>query len=248
MDYIKLTLGNIDSEHICCALSGNKDPQVIAKKNWLKKRIEEGLVFLKANIRGKCFIEYIPSEYAWVPILAPEYMHINCFWVSGSCKGNGYSNELLDSCIKDAMEKGKKGLTVISSPRKMPFLSDPKYLSYKGFLVADTANPHFTLMYLPFEKDASIPKFKEHVKLPQSKDQGFEVYYTDGCPFTAKYVPLIENIAQSQNIPLEASILIALKKLKMLLLLGRTMLCFITEYMSPMKYYPKRNLWLCAKN
>lgn len=63
--------------------------------------------------------------------------HINCFWVSGSCKGKGYSNDLIDACIEDAKLKGKKGLTVISSPKKMSFLSDPKYLIHKGFIIAD---------------------------------------------------------------------------------------------------------------
>ena len=71
------------------------------KKTWLQKQFEEGLVFLKGDIRGKCFIEYIPAENAWVPIKAENYMHINCFWVSGSCKGHGYANELLEQCIVD---------------------------------------------------------------------------------------------------------------------------------------------------
>ena len=102
MDYIKLTSENLDREHICCAISSNKDPQVLSKKQWLRERLEEGLVFLKGDIRGKCFIEYIPAEYAWVPIEAAGYMHINCFWVSGACKGHGYSNELLAACMEDA--------------------------------------------------------------------------------------------------------------------------------------------------
>lgn len=55
MDYIKLTTENLDSEHICCAISSNKDPQVLTKKQWLRDRLEEGLVFLKGDVRGKCF-------------------------------------------------------------------------------------------------------------------------------------------------------------------------------------------------
>ena len=39
--------------------------------------------------RGKCFIEYIPGENAWVPIEAEGYLYINCLWVSGSLKGHG---------------------------------------------------------------------------------------------------------------------------------------------------------------
>lgn len=204
MDYRKLTKENIDSEHICCAISGNKDPQVIAKKQWLCGRFDEGLVFLKADIRGKCFIEYIPAENAWAPVCADGYMHINCFWVSGSCKGHGYANELLNRCIEDAKSKGKKGLTVISSPKKRAFLSDPEYLLHRGFAVADTAKPFFTLMYLPFEKNAQAPSFKEQVRHPEIEKKGFALYYTCGCPYTAKYVPLVEKHAKERGIPFES--------------------------------------------
>lgn len=78
MDYIRLSPQNLESEHICCAISNAKDPQVIAKKQWLAERLGEGLVFLKADARGKCFIEYIPAENAWAPIDAPGYMFIDC--------------------------------------------------------------------------------------------------------------------------------------------------------------------------
>ena len=214
MDYIKLTPDNINQEHICCAISGDNDPQVISKKQWLRERMEEGLVFLKADLRGKCFIEYIPAEKAWVPIEADGYMHINCFWVSGACKGKGYSNDLLDACIKDARSNGKRGVTVISSPKKMPFLSDPKYLTYKGFLIADIAEPHFTLMYLPFEKESEIPRFKEQVKAPWIGESGFVLFYTNGCPYTAKYVSIVENAARSQGIPFESIRIDSLEKAK----------------------------------
>ena len=202
MEYIQLSEENIENEHICCAISNNKDPQVILKKNWIKERMKEGLVFLKADIRGKCFIEYIPVENAWVPIEAEGYMHINCFWVSGSCKGHGYANDLLDRCIEDAKQKGKAGITVISSAKKKPFLSDPKYLAYKGFQIADTAEPFYELLYLPFISQASIPEWKECAKVARNDISGFSLYYSNGCPFTAKYVPLIEQCAMENGIPL----------------------------------------------
>ena len=104
MEYIRVTAENLDSEHICCAISNNKDVQVASKKAWLKDRFADGLVFLKSVERGKCFIEYIPAENAWIPIVAPGYVYIDCFWVSGSFKGHGYSNDLLAECIKDALK------------------------------------------------------------------------------------------------------------------------------------------------
>lgn len=204
MEYIKLTPENLEREHICCAISSNRDPQVTAKKSWLRDRLSEGLVFLKGDARGKCFIEYIPAEYAWTPISAEGYMHINCLWVSGSFKGHGYSNDLLDACILDAKAKGLSGLTVISSHKKMSFLSDPKYLLYKGFKTADTAPPYFTLMYLPFSDASPVPHFKDCVKCPPGELHGFTIYYTWGCPFTAKYVPILEKAAAERGIPLKS--------------------------------------------
>lgn len=204
MEYIKLTIDNLEKEHICCAISNNKDVQVSSKKAWLAERIKDGLVFLKSVERGKCFIEYIPAENAWCPIIADNYMHINCFWVSGSFKGHGYANDLLNACIADAKAQGKQGITVLSSTKKMPFLSDPKYLAYKGFKVADLAAPFFTLLYLPFDDSAVIPQFKDTAKQPHIDKQGFVVYYTHGCPFTAKYVPIVESCAKSEGIPFES--------------------------------------------
>lgn len=203
MELTRLTHENLETEHICCAISNNKDVQVMSKKAWLSQRLDEGLVFLKGDVRGKCFIEYIPAEYAWAPVDADSYMFIDCFWISGQFKGHGYSNQLLDECIRDSKAKGKKGLVVLSSKKKLGFLSDPKYLQYKGFAVADTADPYFELLYLPFYPDADKPRFKPCVReTEQELSPGFTLYYTNQCPFTAKYVPLLEHAAKSSGVDL----------------------------------------------
>lgn len=199
MNFIQLTKENLEKEHICCAISNNKDIQVSSKKAWLNERLEEGLVFLKADVRGKCFIEYIPAQYAWAPIEADSYMYINCLWVSGQFKGQGLSSELLNKCIEDSKQKGFEGLVILSSKKKMGFLADPKYLKYKGFMIADTASPYFELWYLPFNENAKPPKFKSCVKKTK-QEKGLTIYYTNQCPFTAKYVPILENIAKEKNV------------------------------------------------
>ena len=56
MEYIRVTKDNLEKEHICCAISNNKDVQVSSKKAWMADRLDEGLVFLKSVERGKCFI------------------------------------------------------------------------------------------------------------------------------------------------------------------------------------------------
>lgn len=159
MNYIRVTKENIDKEHICCAMSGK---QSLAKKEWMKQRFDEGLVFYRSEERGKCFIEYIPAENAWVPIEADDWFYINCLWVSGSMKGHGYSNDLLEECIRNAKMQGRKGICILCAEgRKREFLADPKFLNYKGFKVADISDCGINLMYLPVEKDAQPPKFRE---------------------------------------------------------------------------------------
>ena len=83
MDYIRVTRENIDKEHICCAMSGK---QSLAKKEWLKQRFEEGLVFYRSAERGKCFIEYIPAENAWVPIDAAGSSNAKANGSARSCQ------------------------------------------------------------------------------------------------------------------------------------------------------------------
>ena len=204
MEYIKVTKDNLEKEHICCAISNNKDVQVSSKKAWLAERFTEGLVFLKSVERGKCFIEYIPAENAWVPIEADGYMYIDCLWVSGSFKGHGYSTDLLTACIRESKEKGKKGLCILCAAKKKPFLADPKFLKYKGFAVCDEADNGIQLWFLPFSDNAEKPRFKECAKHPHIEDSGYVLYYTDQCPFNAKYVPIVEQTAKEHNIPFRA--------------------------------------------
>ena len=201
MNYIRITVDNIDKEHICCAMS-NKQSNV--KKEWLKERFDEGLVFYRSEERGKCFIEYIPAENAWVPIVAEGYIYINCLWVSGSMKGHGYSNDLMDECIRDAKAQGRKGLCILSSEkRKKEFLADPKYLAYKGFFVTNTSETGITLMYVPLDPAEEPPKFKECARHPKVEEDGFVLYYTDQCPYTCYWVPKVEDAAREHHIPLK---------------------------------------------
>ena len=204
MEYIRVTKDNLESEHICCAISNNRDIQVASKKAWMAERFEDGLVFLKGAERGKCFIEYIPAENAWNPLDADGYMYIDCLWVSGAFKGHGYSSDLLGECVRDSREKGKKGLCVLSSAKKKPFLADPKYLAHKGFAVCDEADNGIQLWNLPFAPDAAKPALKDCARHPHVEEKGFVLYYTSQCPFNAKYVPIVEQAARERGIPFRA--------------------------------------------
>ena len=106
---------------------------------------------------------------------------------------------MLNACIEDGKEKGKKGLVILSSKKKLGFLSDPGYMRHRGFVLADTAEPYFELLYLPFEESAERPRFRNTVREHGALPRGFVLYYTNQCPFTAKYVPVLERMAKERN-------------------------------------------------
>ncbi len=200
MEIICVTQENLEKEHICCAISDRKNTHgAAAKKAWMASRFADGLIFRKLNVRGKVFIETIPAERAWTPIEAEGYLHINCFWVSGQYKGQGWANQLLAETIAEAKGLGKHGLSVVSSTKKKPFLSDPAYLKYKGFRLADSARPWFELLYLPFDEAAPIPRFKPCAKEGKITENGMVLYYTDQCPHTSQYASLIRDIAAGRG-------------------------------------------------
>lgn len=206
MKQIHVTADNLETEHICCAISDKRMARgVLQKKAWLQKRIEEGLVFKKLDVNGKVFIEYLPAEYAWVPIIAPGYLCINCFWVSGRFKGQGHGAALLEECIQDAKNSGKHGVVVISSKKKRPYLSDGNYLKKKGFEVCDTAPPYFELLVYKLNSLAPIPQFHTSAKeMHVETQEGLVVYYTDQCPFTDYYVQQeLKEIEQEYNIAIQ---------------------------------------------
>lgn len=209
MDYILITKENIDQEHICCGIS-NK--QANMKKEWLKKRLDEGLVFYRSKEKGKCFIEYIDAEKAWNPIEAPNYTFVNCLWVSGSLKGHGYANDLLTYCINDSKQRGKEGICIISSKKKKGFLSDPLFLEHKGFKIADDTSIGFTLMYLPFSSDSVVPRFKDTIKNNTIDEKNVVIYYSYQCPFTYYWVPRELEALKKHNVEAKAILIDDVKK------------------------------------
>lgn len=203
--YITLTKENIDTEHICCAFSDKKCAEGYdMKKAWLKQEFDNGYVFRRLDARAKVFIEYVPAEKAWVPVDAPNYLMINCFWVSGQYKGHGYAKALLQSAIDDAKSQGKNGLVTVVGAKKLHFMSDTKWLIGQGFETVEKLSNGFLLLALKFDKNASVPSFKACVKSGECEHkEGLVVYYTNRCPFTDYYVNgSLWALAQENNIPL----------------------------------------------
>lgn len=211
MKIITIDKNNIDSEHICCAIGNDKKNKARAqsKKNWIKKRFDEGLIFKRLDERGKIFIEYMPIEKVWKPINGKNFMVINCLWVSGKFKGKGISRQLLDECIKSSKAQKMDGIAVITSNKVKPFLTDKNFYLKHGFEIADTAPPYFELLVLKFNSIVTTPLFTDKVKKRSCfNEKGLTFIYSNQCPFMEEYIEILSRISKDKKIP------VRVKKLK----------------------------------
>lgn len=212
---ITLDKSNIDKEHICCAISDKKcKDSYELKKDWLRQEFDNGYVFQRIDARAKVFIEYVPAEKGWVPIDAPNYLLINCFWVSGKYKGNGYGKELLRLAMEDAKSQGKDGLVTVVGTKKFHFMSDTKWLLRQGFETCEKTSSGFSLLVKKLNPNADNPKFNDAVKSGVCDNKnGLVVYFSNRCPFSEFHVTtsMIET-AKKRNLPLEIIKLDTLEK------------------------------------
>lgn len=203
---ITLDKSNIDREHICCAISDKKcKDSYELKKDWLRQEFDNGYVFRRIDARAKVFIEYVPAEKGWVPIDAPNYLLINCFWVSGQYKGQGYGKELLRLTIEDAKSQGKDGLVTVVGTTKFHFMSDTKWLVKQGFVTCEKLSSGFSLLVKKINAKAENPKFKDSVKnIDKVEKNGLVVYYSNRCPFSEYHVTTsLKETTEKRKLPLK---------------------------------------------
>lgn len=216
MNYLNVTLENLENEHLCCAIADKKHQAgVAAKKNWLANRLTEGHVFRKLDARGKVLIEYAPLETAWVPIEGENYLYIYCLWVAGSYKKQGHAHNLLTYCINDAKAQGKSGVCVLSSKKKKPYLTDKKFMISYDFKVVDEVDD-YELLALTFHDFSETPQFAESVHQQTIPTPDLTIYYSQQCPFISNCITQIESFCHENEIPVEVISIDSLEKAKTL--------------------------------
>jgi len=171
----------------------------------LKKEFANGYVFRRLNERAKVFMEYGPAEKAWVPVTAPNYLMVNCFWVSGKYKGNGHGKALLQQAIEDGNTQEKAGLVTVVGARKFHFMSDTSWLLRQGFEVCESIPSGFSLLVKQSKSQGNPPCFNESVKTGECPDKsGLVVYYSNRCPFSEYHVQKsLPVTAEKRNLPLK---------------------------------------------
>lgn len=201
---INVDLNNISQYPPKCFLNPKNEGYQI-KLEWLKKRFSEGLKIkqLYSEKEGKCigFIEYMPGKYAWRAVDARGYMFIHCMWISpNKYKEKGYGSLLVKECIKDAKKEGKIGVAVVTS--EGPFMAGKDLFLKNGFKsVAETGL--FNLMVKALKK-GPVPKFRDWEK-QLSKYKGLSVIYTNQCPWVARSIKDLGEIAKEKGLKLKVT-------------------------------------------
>lgn len=192
---------NVDQHGFFCFMSKRKNPGWQSKRQWLEQRFAEGLRIKLLKLPERGFIEYVPGEYAWRPILAKDYLVIHCLWVVGRSKGKGNAAALLAECLQDAREGGFAGVAMV--------VSDIGYMKWKGFLakhgfaVVDTAPPCYQLMAIQF-RDAPLPMFcGGWEKKASACGAGVTLLKTDQCPYFADFTDGLLGLTHAKKLPVK---------------------------------------------
>ena len=203
MDIVNVDKNNITQYAPTCFLNPNNEGYQ-TKLRWIMKRFSEGLKIklLYSGDKAKCngFIEYVPGEYAWRTVDAKGYMFIHCLWISpNKYKKKGYGSLLVKECINDAKKQGKIGVAVVTS--EGPFMAGKGLFLKNGFKSVAQANPSYELMVKTFKK-RSLPKFKDWGK-QLHKYKGLNIIYSNQCPWVARSIDELREIAEKRGLKLK---------------------------------------------
>lgn len=204
---------NVDDTSFFCMQSKPKSPGYQRKRQWLDKRLREGLRIRMLGQRDRKkwtgergFIEYIPGEYAWRGIEAADYMVIHCLWVVGRSRGNGGASRLLAQCLADAKAEGFAGVATVTAENG--FATSRKFYEHHDFEEGATLDPRVSLMVKRFgskgrgrAKKHALPEFSSGaLRGPAHYRKGLTIVRTDQCPYIDDATALIESQAKKRKI------------------------------------------------
>lgn len=141
------------------------------KELWFQKFKDKGLRVKIAVENDKVcgMIQYLPIEYSMVE--GKDLYFITCIWIHGHKQGignfqkKGIGTKLIEAAEEDVKLLGRKG--VVAWGLSLPFWMKASWFKKKGFKKIDK-NGMAVLLWKPFSKDASPPKWIEEKKKPHS--------------------------------------------------------------------------------
>lgn len=201
MFIIDVTPENLFQETLFCS-KDIKSEGFKAKSRWFEQRIKEGLrlkILKSDHNKPIAFIEYIPATYAWRPVLAPHYFFIHCMFVySNKDKLQGNGSILLDVCKEDAKKNNINGICTMTSDG--PWITNKSLFEKNGYKQVAKLG-RFELMSFKLNPDANDPSLIDWT-IQQSKYRGWNLVYSDQCPWNEKSASTLKETASRYGINL----------------------------------------------
>ena len=197
----EVTSENIDACGIYCIKNSNSLGSQ-AKKKWYLNRIAEGLkirLAMDANGKQLGMIESVPAEYAWRPIHAVNYLYIQCLIeFSKSSQKKGIGSSLIKACEEEARYTEKSGIfTLVSSGS---WMAGKGIFEKNGYEFIERKG-RFELWSKTFNNVNKLPKILNY-ELNQKNYQGWNLLYSDQCPWHAKAAVEIQKKALEKGVKL----------------------------------------------
>ena len=184
----------------CCGIKNPQHQGRQEKRRWIEANAKFGLrarTLIAPNGELSGYIEYIPGEYAWRGVDAPEYMFIHCIWIPAKYQGKGCGRMMLQACLQDAREAGKNGVAIVV--RDGPWMADHRLFVANGFKSVGTAPPDFELLVRKFRYSAPSPAFKrDWARRLRPYGRGLTLIHCGQCPHATKFVDEIVEAAESE--------------------------------------------------
>lgn len=201
IEIIEVTSDNVGDVGVFC-IKNKKSPGYGAKVNWFKAKINEGvkiLIAIDQQGRQLGFIEYLPSELAWRPVRAKNYLFIQCIAVFAKVqRDKGLASLFLKRCEKDAVEEGKYGICTMTS--EGAWIANKMLFERNHFRVIEKLD-RFELLVKPLNDQSKLPCFNDWTK-EQLKYKGWNLVYSNQCPWHEKSVKDLLNCAMAHGIEL----------------------------------------------
>jgi ribosomal protein S18 acetylase RimI-like enzyme len=201
---VTVDAANVDQEGFFCYKSKPKAEGYRQKLAWLRERFAEGLRIhiLYEGKRSVGFIETMPGETTWRAVRAHGYSVVQCLWVVGQGKGQGYGTRLLNACVEEARAAGRHGVVMVASSGV--WLAKNKLFLRNGFEAVDQAPPSFELLVQRFD-EAPLPAFPtDWEERQRSYGPGLTVVHSGQCPYIPDAIRLALEAAGRRGIPARA--------------------------------------------
>ena len=198
---IDVTDENVEEIGVFC-VKDKKSPGFKLKAEWFKCHYNEGLrikIAIDKQYKQIGFIEYIPSEFAWRPIQAKNFLFIHCIAIMvKDARNQQIGSELIQRCEQDAQSEKKSGVCVMSSDGV--WMANKSIFVKNGFIIADKLG-RFELMVKKIGDNIPMPKFIDWSN-KQIKYQGWNLIYSDQCPWHEKSAKDLKQYASFKGIEL----------------------------------------------